>query len=181
MAFIHEHKVVPLEAIHRHGLVFGLVGKLVHVDDFHRLLGEHAHLAAAVLIEKFGVDAAEAELVKVLEAHSVLGGEQDDLVQLMPATCLRQVVQVLHEVDVHLQRLAAARGLPEAEFFESGFLEGIDPIDPLLVGIEVLQMIVQRLQQLCRAGEIPVRADLREEPGPMLAMLPADGARDAVR
>ena len=110
MAFVYQHQIAGLESIHSDRLVAHVVGQLVDVDNLHRLAGKQT---ASVLVEQLGLDASRCELNQVLIAQTLVGGQQQNSVQLAAASHLGQVVLVLTHIHMHKQGLTAARRAPK--------------------------------------------------------------------
>ena len=81
MAFVHQNEVVALERTDCDGLLFGCLAEFVDVDDVHRHAG--TALGGRVFAEKLGVEqtAAGLEVLEVLVAQALVGGEQKNAIQ----------------------------------------------------------------------------------------------------
>ena len=75
----------------------------------------------ALLVVEVGLDAGKLKFLLVLTRQTLVGREQDDAVKLLPLPGLAEVVQILADVTVHKQRLAAARGHPEGDLVQVTF------------------------------------------------------------
>jgi hypothetical protein len=80
------------------------------------------------------------------------------------------VVQVLEDVDVEEERLAAAGGVPKSEAVKVVGREGLET-HLVLVGVEGLERGVEAVEELLAAAEIPIEVDLGEEEGEVLEIL----------
>jgi hypothetical protein len=63
-------------------------------------------------------EARQVQLIQMLTAQPFVGREQDDLVGKVIAAPRLEVVQVLADVDVQQQGLAAAGGIPEGDLVQ---------------------------------------------------------------
>jgi hypothetical protein len=70
----------------------------------------------AILPKQFRSKPSRLELSQVLLAEALVRGQQNNSVQLATATVFFEIKQVLQDVGVHQQRLAAAGGAPIGDF-----------------------------------------------------------------
>ena len=77
MALVHQHEVVLLKAVDGYGLDPPLLLQLVHIH--------HNHIAppggkAALLFEYNCGNGGQRQLLQMLPAHALVGGQHDDLI-----------------------------------------------------------------------------------------------------
>ncbi len=114
VAFVHQHQVVAFKGLDRHRLLAHLIAQLVDVDDFDG--AARRGLRFVEMLRK--TKARQMQLVQVLARQAFVGREQDDLVGVVVAPARLEVVQVLMNVHVQQQRLAAAGGIPEGDLVQ---------------------------------------------------------------
>ena len=85
MSFIHQDKIVPFKCVDGDGLVAHLILQFVDVENLNCMTREQV---ASILVEEFGLDSSGLKLAQVLLAQSFVWGEQDNAIQLAPATVL---------------------------------------------------------------------------------------------
>ena len=167
MAFVHKDEVVSLESFDRDRLIAHLVGELVDVDDFEGALEGAGFVFLEVADE---AETGELGLAQVLGGQTLVGCEQDDLIREHAFTPRLVVVQVLEDVDVEEERLAAARGVPKSEAVEIVGGEGRET-HLGLVGVKSNERGVEAVEELRTAAEIPIEVDLGEEEREVLEIL----------
>ena len=103
----------------------------------------------------------------MLLRQPLVGGQQENAVELVSPAVPGQVVTVLQDVGVHQQRFAAAGGHPEGELVElwpshGGFVERSDLVGLVVVRVVPGHLCVQRLEQRLRVAEVAVEINLAE-------------------
>ena len=166
VAFVYQHEVVALESLDGDRLVAHLVAELVDVDDFDGAARGRLGLVE-VLCE---TEARQVQLFQVLARQTFVGRQQDDLVRVVLALTSLEITQVLLDVDVQQQRLAAAGGIPEGDLVQ---IVGVEVLEGLGTGFCPVanHLGVQAVQQVLPMVEVPVQVDLGEQQREVLEVL----------
>jgi hypothetical protein len=106
----------------------------------------------------------------MLTAQPFVGREQDDLVGKVIAAPRLEVVQVLADVDVQQQGLAAAGGIPEGDLVQVVRFEIAERFRARL-GAVARHFLVQAIEQVLTVVEVPVQIQLGEQQREVLEVL----------
>ena len=102
------------------------------------------------------------QLLQVLTAQALVGREQNDLVGIDTGHTLLEVMQILTDIDVQQQRLAAAGGVPEGDLVQIIRLEIAERFRARL-GAVARHFLVQAIEQVLTVVEVPVQIQLGEQ------------------
>ena len=166
MAFVHQHQVVALKGFHRHRFLAHLIAQLVDVDDFYG--AARRGLCFVEMLRK--TKARQMQLIQMLARQTLVGREQDDLVGVVVALAGLKVVQILVNVHMQQQRLAAAGGVPERDLVQVIRFKITEWLRTVLSAV-THHLPVQAIKQRLPLVEIPVEVNLREQQRQVLKVL----------
>jgi len=113
MAFVDKYEVVAEERLGRYGLFPGIFTKLRNLYDLDRMPDKKR---AAFFLENVRIDTGPLEFAQVLLRKPLIWGEQNNMSDIAPSVMFFEVKEILQDIGVHNERLAAARRHPKAYF-----------------------------------------------------------------
>ena len=166
MAFIHEHQIVTFEGFNGDLFITHLIAQLIYIDDFDGA----ARRALSLVEELRETEARQAQLLQMLTAQPFVGRKQDNLVGIYVAAPCLEVLQVLANIDVQQQSLAAAGGIPESNLVQVVHLEIAEGFRAFF-GAVARHFFVQAIEQVLAVVEVPVQIQLGEQQREVLEVL----------
>lgn len=125
MPLVNKDQIIAFKRVHRDRLVSRRFSELVYVDDVDATtLKFKTH--RGVFVEQRRLDSGKFEFLLMLSRQALIRSQKDDSVQIFEYVRFSRVVQVLSDMTVHQQRLAAARSHPKGYFVEIVFRERLN-------------------------------------------------------
>jgi len=186
---IHQHEVTPLERLGGDGRLAVVVLELVDRKNLDRppgLLGEEA--IDSLFSNRHDLEPRLLELRCVLRAQSVVGRDEDDLVEPRPRPCgirRRVILSELPNMHMHQQRLPAARCAPECQARQLTAWIGIvipggfnqERRDMVRLGglrVVLRDSRIDFITEQARVLKVPIKEHLREKQCQVLVVFPVD-------
>ena len=163
MAFVHEDKIFCVEAgdVNGDALSFLLFSKFVDIDDLDHGRSNCRCKETAPGLERFGGDPAPCKFGEVLAGHRLVGGNEEDIIEA-DAVWSSIVIRKLEIIEMKDERLAAAGGHPEGEFAEIILI--VEKVrGHVLLLDEIIRVLIELIEELCWALEVPVKKDFGVE------------------
>jgi adenine-specific DNA-methyltransferase len=164
---LRRHKRVKFKFVlveqgeHFDSVICPRVKKVVYSSEWKDGNPAFEQRACLVLVEGMGIDARLAELLQMLTRKALVRGQENDPIGEDVSVPSLEIMQVLQDVDMQDQRLAAAGRIPEGQLVQVVGDVVLEILRPVLFPVRG-HVRVQAVQQVLPPAEIPVEIDLGE-------------------
>ena len=177
VSLVDEDQVVPSKTSTgtRHALALFSITSLVISVTLDRVGFELSQQPALVQVESPGRDAGRLQARPGAARVSPSFG----VISTMLSNRFTVVLEVLPVVQVHQQRLAAARRHPERQLLQVGLLVPLHALVPMASLVQLGDVPVQRIEKLGGASAVAVEEHLRVQRGKVLEVAQCNRLRPA--